>query len=237
MEQNREFQYHFRCKRLKITNVCFADDLLVFCHANRTSISFLKESIEEFGKVAGLMPNYKKSTIIFGSLSEEEKQDILEIVPFKVEKLLIRYHGRLMLVASVLEAIHVDWASVFLLPIGVSGDINKLLKNFLWNQSEGTKGSFKVPWKNVCKAKQKGGLGLKNLRERNRRIFKYERRSIEELFGIFNETVRLRLLSLNVKDSIAARKAQEVLDVKICIKKIDKLEKVDTRCEDHAATF
>ncbi|GJX41230.1 hypothetical protein Tco_0256220 [Tanacetum coccineum] len=42
-----------------------------------------------------------------------------------------------MLVASVLESIHVYWASVFLLPVGVINDINKILKNFLWNQSDG----------------------------------------------------------------------------------------------------
>ncbi|GJY85732.1 RNA-directed DNA polymerase, eukaryota, reverse transcriptase zinc-binding domain protein [Tanacetum coccineum] len=122
VEQNDNFQYRFGCKKLKITN----------------------ESIEEFGKVAGLIPNYNKSTIIFGCLNEEEKYDILDIMPFKVEKLPIRYlgvpltskrirvkeckslinkvesrisnwknkclsyAGRLMLVASVLESIHVE---------------------------------------------------------------------------------------------------------------------------------
>nr|GEW18736.1 RNA-directed DNA polymerase, eukaryota, reverse transcriptase zinc-binding domain protein [Tanacetum cinerariifolium] len=43
---------------------------------------------------------------------------------------------RLMLVASVLESIHVYWTSVFLLPVRVIKDINKLLKNFLWNQND-----------------------------------------------------------------------------------------------------
>nr|GEV87239.1 hypothetical protein [Tanacetum cinerariifolium] len=56
--------------------------------------------------------------------------------------------------------------------------------------------------------------------KRNRRIFKDERRSNEELFRIFNETVRLRLMILNVNDSSAFRKEQEAWDVKFCIKKI-----------------
>ncbi|GKD38216.1 hypothetical protein Tco_1258423 [Tanacetum coccineum] len=75
----------------------------------------------------------------------------------------LTYAGRLMFVASVLEFIHVYWASVFLLHMGVIEDINRLLKNFLWNQNDGIKGNFKVAWKNVCKSKQKGGLSLKNL--------------------------------------------------------------------------
>ncbi|GJT95055.1 hypothetical protein Tco_1090573 [Tanacetum coccineum] len=45
-EINREplFQYHFGCKNLKVSHVCFADDLLVMCHGDATSeISVDKE--------------------------------------------------------------------------------------------------------------------------------------------------------------------------------------------------
>nr|GEU94941.1 RNA-directed DNA polymerase, eukaryota, reverse transcriptase zinc-binding domain protein [Tanacetum cinerariifolium] len=56
----------------------------------------------------------------------------------------LSYAGRLMLVASVLESIHVYWTSVFLLPVRVIKDINKFLKNFLWNHNNGTKGKAKV---------------------------------------------------------------------------------------------
>ncbi|GKB91387.1 RNA-directed DNA polymerase, eukaryota, reverse transcriptase zinc-binding domain protein [Tanacetum coccineum] len=93
VDQSSTFQYHFGCKKLKITSVCFADDLLMFCHDDRNSVKILKDSIEEFGKVVGLNPNYNKSTIIFGSLNDEEKQELLEVMPFKVEKLPIKYLG------------------------------------------------------------------------------------------------------------------------------------------------
>ncbi|GJS68512.1 RNA-directed DNA polymerase, eukaryota, reverse transcriptase zinc-binding domain protein [Tanacetum coccineum] len=136
VELSHNFQYHFGCKKLKITNVCFADDLLMFCHADRSFVKVLRDSIKEFGKVAGLIPNYNKSTIIFGCLNNEEKQEILEVMPFKVEKLPID---------------------------GVVKDINKILKDFLWNQNDGTKGRPKVALKKVCSFKQKGGLGLKDL--------------------------------------------------------------------------
>ncbi|GJX56456.1 RNA-directed DNA polymerase, eukaryota, reverse transcriptase zinc-binding domain protein, partial [Tanacetum coccineum] len=57
------------------------------------SVSVLKEAIDEFGKVTGLIPNYNKSIIIFGCLNDEEKQEILEVILFKVKKLPIRYLG------------------------------------------------------------------------------------------------------------------------------------------------
>ncbi|GKC68404.1 RNA-directed DNA polymerase, eukaryota, reverse transcriptase zinc-binding domain protein [Tanacetum coccineum] len=86
VERNKEFGYHFKCKHMKLTHVCFADDLLMFCYGDKGSIQTLKEAIEEFGSVSGLKPNYDKSTIIFGSIKEEDKQEIMECVPFKVER-------------------------------------------------------------------------------------------------------------------------------------------------------
>ncbi|GJY52436.1 RNA-directed DNA polymerase, eukaryota, reverse transcriptase zinc-binding domain protein, partial [Tanacetum coccineum] len=162
------FQYHFGCSKLKITHVCFADDLLMFSHGDKQSVELLKNVIEEFGRVYGLLLNYNKSTIIFGSVKEEDRKEILDIMPFKVEKLPVRYlgvplitkrigvkecksltdkvkskilkknkclsyAGRLQLVASVLESIHVYWATVFLLPQAIIDEINSLLKGFLWN--------------------------------------------------------------------------------------------------------
>ncbi|GKD51727.1 RNA-directed DNA polymerase, eukaryota, reverse transcriptase zinc-binding domain protein [Tanacetum coccineum] len=137
--------------KLKITHVCFADDLFMISHGDKESVRIMKDSIEEFGKVSGLLPNYNKSTIVFGSVKEKDRRDILEVVPFKVEKLLVNlsYAGRLQLVASVLEFVHVYCAIVFLLPQAIIDEINSLLKGFLWNQEEKANGRAKVAWNNL----------------------------------------------------------------------------------------
>ncbi|GJU76434.1 RNA-directed DNA polymerase, eukaryota, reverse transcriptase zinc-binding domain protein [Tanacetum coccineum] len=181
VESNRSFQYHFGCNQLKITHICFADDLLMFCHGDADSVRIIKEVIKEFGDVSGLLPNYYKSTIIFGSVNDEDRHIILDICPFKVESLPVKYlvvplitkrlrvkdckslvdkvrnrilswknkvlsyAGRLQLVASILESIQVYWATIFLLPQAVIDDINRLLKGFLWNQSDQANGKAKVP--------------------------------------------------------------------------------------------
>ncbi|GKC79475.1 hypothetical protein Tco_1130249, partial [Tanacetum coccineum] len=253
-----------------------------------------------FRKVDGLILNYNERTIIFGCLNEEEKQEILDIMPFKVEKLPIRYLGRLMLVASVLESIHVYWASVFLLPVGVIKDINKLLKNILWNQNDGTKESLWVKWINTEKLKGRSvweieedkndSWGWKNIlsqrnevrkfifsklgdsnwkwpegwidkypimlsmqrennwssnviafakryngnsvnsiirrvciaasvyliwQESNNMIFRDEERNYDDLYKMLNEIVRMRLMSLKVKDTLAVRRAQEIWNVEM----------------------
>ena len=93
VESSSLFQYHFGCKKLKITHVCFADDLLMFCHGDKHSVEVIKEVIEEFGSISGLLPNYNKSTIIFGRIKNDEQQEILNVVPFKVERPPVKYLG------------------------------------------------------------------------------------------------------------------------------------------------
>ncbi|GKA64598.1 RNA-directed DNA polymerase, eukaryota, reverse transcriptase zinc-binding domain protein [Tanacetum coccineum] len=58
-------------------------------------------------------------------------------------------------------------ALVFAIPKTVIKDINKLLKGLLWCQGELVKGMAKVAWESICRPKDKGGLGLKNLQAWN----------------------------------------------------------------------
>ncbi|GJU78264.1 hypothetical protein Tco_1275334 [Tanacetum coccineum] len=150
VERNDEFEYHFACNQLKLTHLCFVDDLLMFCHGDKTSVSILKEAIKEFVSISWLIPNYNKSTIIFGSMTLEDKHYILDCVSFK-------------LIDFVLESIHVYWTFVFLLPHNVIHDINKLYKGFLWNLGKLSKGKAKVVWKSICIPKSQSGLGLKDI--------------------------------------------------------------------------
>ncbi|GJU50290.1 RNA-directed DNA polymerase, eukaryota, reverse transcriptase zinc-binding domain protein [Tanacetum coccineum] len=161
--QEPRFQYHFGCKDIKLTHVSFADDLLVMCHGDAESVKVIKSALDEFSACSGLIPNNSKSSVFFGSLSDDECSGIRSVLPFAVGNLPVRY-------LAVLESIHVYWASVFLLPITIIKEINKLLKGFLWNHGETSKGNAKVAWKNICKPKDQGGLGLKNLQVWNKAL-------------------------------------------------------------------
>ncbi|GJR35226.1 hypothetical protein Tco_1210910 [Tanacetum coccineum] len=45
----------------------------------------------------------------------------------------LSYAGRIQLIASVLSVMHQYWASVYMHPIVVTNEIEKLFKSFLWN--------------------------------------------------------------------------------------------------------
>ncbi|GKB76459.1 hypothetical protein Tco_0943354 [Tanacetum coccineum] len=72
--------------------------------------------------------------------------------------------GRTQLIASVLSSMQMYWASIFLLPLTVINDLEKLFKRFLWNAGDSTKGKPRVAWKVICKPKDQGGLGIRSLK-------------------------------------------------------------------------
>nr|GEU43632.1 hypothetical protein [Tanacetum cinerariifolium] len=89
--ENIDFRFHYGCKELKITHLGFADDLMVFCYSDVKSIKIVKGTIGEFCKYSGLHPNMWKSTIFFGSISDQLRQEILRIIPFQMGKLPMKY--------------------------------------------------------------------------------------------------------------------------------------------------
>nr|KAJ0221413.1 hypothetical protein LSAT_V11C200101220 [Lactuca sativa] len=82
----------------------------------------------------------------------------------------LSYSGRLQLISSVLFSFPVYWASSMLIPMSVIKEIEKMMKNFLWNHDESKKGRAKVAWSAICKPVANGGLGLRSLRMWNKAI-------------------------------------------------------------------
>nr|GEW10246.1 zinc finger, CCHC-type [Tanacetum cinerariifolium] len=73
----------------------------------------------------------------------------------------LSYARRLQLIDTVLESINVYWASVFLLPTTIIKEINRLLKNFLWNQVHTVKLRGMSTWK--VSVENEDSWGSKNL--------------------------------------------------------------------------
>nr|GEW11949.1 hypothetical protein [Tanacetum cinerariifolium] len=161
------FKYHAGCKDLQMTHLCFADDLMVFCNGDVHSITVVKKYLNEFRRVSSLFPNLKKSTIFFGSVNGQVKQEILKIIDFTIGKLPMRYLGRFQLISSVLASMQTYWASVYVIPNTVIKEMYKVMKNFLWSHRGSNGGKAKIAWKVVCRPKDQGGLGIKPLREWN----------------------------------------------------------------------
>ncbi|GKB44569.1 hypothetical protein Tco_0889511 [Tanacetum coccineum] len=87
------FKYHWQCKELKITHICFADDLLLFCHGDSKSVSILKSALDDFRAVFGLLPSMPKSTVFFGNVKDAAKSRILKVMRLTIGTLPVRYLG------------------------------------------------------------------------------------------------------------------------------------------------
>ncbi|GKA66800.1 RNA-directed DNA polymerase, eukaryota, reverse transcriptase zinc-binding domain protein, partial [Tanacetum coccineum] len=183
------FRYHWGCSKINLTHLCFADDLLMLCHGDLISASILRRALDEFSMTSGLYPSMAKSTVFYSNVPDDVKEDIRLAMPFREGELPVRYlgvpliskisrifdwrnkslsfAGKLQLVASVLSSLHVYWASMFMLPVSICDSIDKLFKNFIWGKSESSSGIASVSWKDVCRPKNQGGLGLKSLRVMN----------------------------------------------------------------------
>ncbi|CAH1422484.1 unnamed protein product [Lactuca virosa] len=79
----------------------------------------------------------------------------------------LSFAGRLQLINYVLQSLQVYWCSVVLLPKTTIKDLEKVFKGFLWNGGDLKKGSAKIAWKMVCRPKEEGGLGIRNLQTWN----------------------------------------------------------------------
>ena len=203
IEDSLNFKFHSKCLSLKISHLCFADDLLIFSYGNGNSARIIRNALDDFNKISGLKVSMEKSQIYFSCVKPNMRRIILGILPYEVGKFPFKYlgvpmcvtklfdrdckkliekiklrifnwkcktlsfAGRLQLINSVLTSIHVYWASIFKIPIATINEIEKMCRSFLWANGEIVKGKAKVKWLEICKPKEYGGLGIKNLRKWN----------------------------------------------------------------------
>jgi hypothetical protein len=90
---NSRFHFHHRCSQLKLTHLCFADDLLIFAEANLDSITVIKEALSEFEDLSGLKSNPSKSSCFCSGVSDRLKGLLLEELQMREGVFPVRYLG------------------------------------------------------------------------------------------------------------------------------------------------
>lgn len=90
---NDDFKYHWKCSKVNFTHICFADDLMLFSHGDKKSVSILKDALSEFSGVSSLVPNIEKSVVFFGNVSPPTKRAILSVLSLPEGSFPIRYLG------------------------------------------------------------------------------------------------------------------------------------------------
>ncbi|XP_028092536.1 uncharacterized protein LOC114292711 [Camellia sinensis] len=102
-----DFKFHWRCEKTKIVNLCFADDLMIFCKGDVSTVQSIKLGLEEFKSLSGLSPSPNKSHIFFSGCDVQLRNEILGVCKFSEGKLPVRYLG-VPLVSTKLKAIDCD---------------------------------------------------------------------------------------------------------------------------------
>lgn len=78
---------------MKLTHLCFADDLLLFSDASIQSINVVKAVLIEFEKLSGFRANPSKSSFFCSCLSFRMKDLLLDALQMKEGTLPVRYLG------------------------------------------------------------------------------------------------------------------------------------------------
>ena len=99
------FDYHWRCKKTRITHLCFADDLLLFCGGSLHSVGLLHQALQEFYSLSGLKPNNGNSSLFVAGQNQGFLEAVREVFGFSVCELPIQYLG-VPLISSKLIASH-----------------------------------------------------------------------------------------------------------------------------------
>ncbi|XP_022040603.1 uncharacterized protein LOC110943155 [Helianthus annuus] len=147
----------------------------------KSTVFFSNVSSQMKQEICSLLPfqegelpvKYLGVPLISTKLSSKDCKILVDRVDKKIDQWLnksLSLAGRLQLIKSVISAMHVYWASVFMLPVRIVTDIEKRMRNFLWSGGVAKGSTPKVAWKNVCLPKSEGGLGIRRIHDSNKAL-------------------------------------------------------------------
>lgn len=97
---------------------------------------------------------------------KNEWQEVVQKVRSRLKKWegrKISIEGRVTLINSVLSSIPTYFISMYKVPKAIIKEFIKLQRNFLWGGGVDDKKLAWISWHDICKEKEAGGLGVKDL--------------------------------------------------------------------------
>ena len=87
------YGFHHRCRRTKLSQLCFADDLMLFCKGDISSVRVLYQCIQSFSQASGLQANASKSVVYTAGVDTFTNRVICDLTHFPLGTLPFRYLG------------------------------------------------------------------------------------------------------------------------------------------------
>ena len=85
------FKFHPKCKKINLTHLCFADDLLIFTRGELESVVGVQRVLDLFYSYSGLRLNCEKSELFSSGIPSEVLTSIHQTTGFKIGALPVRY--------------------------------------------------------------------------------------------------------------------------------------------------
>lgn len=86
-------RFHWKCDKLQLANLCFADDLMLFSHGDLLSATVLREAMNYFQDLSGLKANASKSNIFMAEVDDDLKDILWNCFNFRIGVTPTRYLG------------------------------------------------------------------------------------------------------------------------------------------------
>ncbi|XP_011101514.1 uncharacterized protein LOC105179570, partial [Sesamum indicum] len=101
INQDELFSFHWKCDTSRVFQLGFADDLLLFCHADMDSIRVINTRLDRFAIWSGLRLNVQKSHLTISRSAQGLRKEMLTTLGFQEDVLPIRYLGLPFLSSSL----------------------------------------------------------------------------------------------------------------------------------------
>lgn len=119
-------------------------------------------------KVGTLPVRYLGIRLTTKALTKQDYEPLIDRVRqrmFTWRNKCISYACRLQLIKYVISSIVNFWSQAFILPKACMDEIESMCSALLWSGSPNQTRKAKVAWDDLCYPKDKGGLGIRKLRD------------------------------------------------------------------------
>ncbi|KAL0291138.1 UNVERIFIED_CONTAM: Retrovirus-related Pol polyprotein from type-2 retrotransposable element R2DM [Sesamum radiatum] len=175
IEQNGAFSYHWKCEAIRLFQLGFADDLILFSRADANSIQLFKDGLTVFSELSGLQANLAKSHLILSRSAAPPETLSLLFWDSRKGHLPLRYLGLPLLASRLtiadcqpilqkIDARITGWGGMMLSFAGRVQLIKSVLSAL---QGSSERGYAKVSWQKVCRPVSEGGLGIRDIQALN----------------------------------------------------------------------
>ncbi|XP_074265182.1 uncharacterized protein LOC141587606 [Silene latifolia] len=92
-QNHSKFKFHPLCNRIKLSYLCFADDLILFCKGERASVGLMLQAVKLFSKSSGLSMNCSKSSFYYNVIDAHLVTEIERAIGMKRGTVPFKYLG------------------------------------------------------------------------------------------------------------------------------------------------